>query len=349
MPCPFRPALLTLLLALAAIPVGLPAHAADSDLDAGRLTLMDENDKFASHDDRHYTQGAAASYLSRPVTTDGTWDKPYQWLGDALPVFDGPQRTRKYDVTIGQSIFTPTNTDRVNPSPRDRPYAAWLYAGIGLLQDTDRGDHHTLENMELQAGTVGPAALGDLTQNDFHRLIGTGTAKGWHEQLKDEPGVMATYERKWRYQQPLVGNFAVDAIPELGGTVGNIMTYAQAGGIVRLGQNLGADYGPRRIRPSVSGTSWFDPHQMDGRLGWYVFGGTQVRAVARNIFLDGNTFTDSPSVDKKPLVADLIVGASVFWTTSWRADFTVTQRTKEFDGQRGHPDRFGGINVTFGF
>ena len=160
---------------------------------------------------------------------------------------------------------------------------------------------------------------------------------------------MLTYERKWRFEQPLLGNLAVDAIPEAGATGGNVLTYAETGGMVRFGQNLGADYGPNRIRPSLSGTGWFDGDQLDGKLGWYLFAGTQGRAVARNIFLDGNTAAPSPSVDKRTLVGDLMVGASVFWSTATRVDFTLTERSKEFYGQQGTPDRFGGINFVIGF
>jgi len=328
-----------------------PVHADDQTADvanAGRLTVMEENDKFGSHDDRHYTQGIRLSYLSRAVTPDNSWDQPFGWLNDNLPIFDGSDRKRKYEWTVvGQSIFTPTHTEQVTPSPKDRPYVAWLYTGAGLLQETKQESHHTLEDVELLVGVVGPPALGDLTQNDFHQFIGVNTALGWHHQINTEPGLVLSYERKWRFQQPLFGNFAVDAIPELGASVGNIMTYGQAGGMVRIGQNLAADYGPDRIRPSLSGTSWFDANQLNGDLGWYLFLGTQGRAIGRNIFLDGNSFATSPHVSKKTLVADFMGGASLFWSSALRIDFTVTQRTKEFYSQQGHPNRFGGINLTF--
>jgi hypothetical protein len=314
---------------------------------AGRLTVMEENDYFASNDDRHYTQGARISYLTGQVELGSVWDQPYNWLANALPIFGGADRKRKYEWTIvGQSIFTPTNLLRVNPSLKDRPYAAWLYTGASMLQETNRGSYHTLENAELLMGVVGPAALGGVTQNDFHQFINERSSLGWENQLHNEPGLVATYERKWRFQQPIADNLAIDAIPELGASGGNVLTYAETGGMIRIGQNIAADYGPDRIRPSLSGTAWFDPAQLNGNLGWYLFLGTQGRAIAQNIFLDGNTFTDSPSVDKKTLVVDMMGGASLLWSSTVRVDFTVTQRTKEFYGQRGTDDRFGGINLA---
>jgi len=216
-----------------------------------------------------------------------------------------------------------------------------------LLQENAHPSHHTLENFELQAGVVGRWALGGLTQNDFHQFINVSPSMGWENQLHNEPGVVLTYERKWRFQQPLYSNLAIDIIPELGASAGNIMTYGQGGALVRFGQNLGVDYGPSRIRPGPSGTDWFDSEQLNGRLGWYLFAGTQGRAVARNIFLDGNTFESSPHVDKKHFVADFTIGASLFWSDIARLDLALVERTKEFDGQSGgHLNRFGGINLT---
>ena len=316
---------------------------------SGRINFQEENDYFASHDDKDYTQGARATYLSGPITPNGWWDQPYDFLNDNLPIFEGADRKRKYEWTVvGQSLFTPTNLSRVNPSPHDRPYAGWLYTGASLLQETRHETHDTLENAELLGGVVGPAAFGDVTQNDFHQFIGDSESLGWKDQIRNEPGFVATYERKWRFEQPLLGNFAIDAIPEVGASGGNVLTYAETGGMFRVGQNLAADYGSDRIRPSLSGTGWFDADKLDGDLGWYLFLGTQGRAVGHNIFLDGNSFTSSPSVDKRIFVADFVGGASVFWSSALRIDFTLTERTHEFYGQQGAPNRFGGINVAFG-
>lgn len=44
---------------------------------------------------------------------------------------------------------------------------------------------------------------------------------------------------------------------------------------------------------------------------WNLFAGVGGRLVGRDLFLDGNTFRDSRSVDSKPFVADFSLGASV--------------------------------------
>ena len=90
-----------------------------------------------------------------------------------------------------------------------------------------------------------------------------------------------------------------------------------------------------RIRPALSGTDYFNRDYLDGDFGIYGFVGAQGRAVARNIFLDGNSFRSSPSVDKEPLVADLQAGVSLFWLSGTRLDVSVMHRTEEFEGQHG--------------
>ena len=60
---------------------------------------------------------------------------------------------------------------------------------------------------------------------------------------------MLSYERKWRFDRPLTDSVSVNFIPEVGATFGNVYTYGQVGALLRIGQNLEADYGPARIRP----------------------------------------------------------------------------------------------------
>jgi len=313
-------------------PVQVPAES-------GRFTLIEENDAIApSPTDRWYTQGLMLSYLSAPVAGPA-----FDWLFPTTFTNPDAPRTRRFEIVLGQSIFTPANTRLIPPDPLDRPYAGWLYAGLGWYQETNRS---SLDHLELQLGVVGPAALAKEVQGGFHDLLGQKTSAAWGFQLKNEPGIVISYDHKWRLGMPLGSGFAVDAIPEFGGSLGNVFTYGQAGLMLRFGQNLNADYGPARIRPALSGTTWFDRSQLDGVLGWYWFVGVQGRAVARNIFLDGSTFTNSPSVDKRALVGDVSAGASLFWLDWAKLDFVVTWRSEEFVGQ-GQTSRYGGFNLSF--
>ena len=325
-------------LLMAATPASLRAD------DGQRLSVIEENDSLFFDSDDHYTQGLRIGWLGPDVQHDSAWNEPFDLLGGLLPVFGAGERerSRRYALSFGQSFFTPGVIAVNPPDPRDRPYAGWLYLGADLLQDTDR---RMLEHLEIQVGVVGPAALGKQVQRGWHEIIGATNPQGWDSQLHDEPGVVLSYERKWRFTLAGDRGSGVDVIPELGGTVGNVFTYGEAGVMLRIGRNLQADYGPARIRPALSGTDYFNRDYLDGDFGLYGFVGAQGRAVARNIFLDGNSFRSSASVDKEPLVADLQAGVSLFWVSGMRLDVSAVHRTDEFEGQHGG-DTFG--IVSFG-
>ncbi len=82
-------------------------------------------------------------------------------------------------------------------------------------------------------------------------------------------------------------------------------------------------------------------------FGWYLFAGVEGRAIAHNIFLDGNTFRDSRSVDKKPLVGDLQFGLVLDWSDI-RFSYTHILRTREFRTQEKF-DGFGALSVSIKF
>ncbi len=320
--------------------------------DGNRISVLEENDSLYFNSDQHYTQGLRISNLGPAVAPQSGWNGPFDVLGAIAPIFaddgasrDGrtPQHARRYSVFLGQSIFTPKDLTLSPPDPRDRPYAGWLYVGTSLLQETNR---NMLENFEIDVGIVGPGALARQTQNDFHQFIGVDQAQGWSHDLQTEPGGMLTYERLWRVSLLGDRDNGVDIVPQLGATAGNVMTYGEAGALLRIGKNLRADYGPNRIRPALSGTDYFDGDHLDGDLGFYVFVGTQGRVVGRNIFLDGNSFRPSPSVDKHTFVGDAQAGFSLFWSSAWRLDFSAVRRTREFVGQHS-PDVIGTAAIAF--
>jgi hypothetical protein len=314
--------------------------------DTVRFTLLEENDSIWSSSDKYYSQGLGFSLLTGDVAAESGANGPFDLLaGWGLFAADGAWRSRRYEILLGQQIFTPRDTGLDNPDADDRPYAGWFYGGVGLLQDTDR---RRLDHFELVVGIAGPTAFGETVQNDWHQYIGIDEAEGWDHQIHDEPGVMISYERKWRFLAPMGNGFGADFIPEAGATLGNIMTYGQLGGVLRFGRNLQADYGPARMRPSLSGTSYFNSDDMVGDFGFYFFAGAQGRAIAHNVFLDGNTFRDSRDVDSEPLVADLVGGVSLFWGDDLKLDVQAIHRTKEFEGQDKASD-YAGLNLTLGF
>ena len=310
-------------------------HATEEEDKDGILNIVWENDIFGGTD-QNYTNGMRISWLSSEA---GMPDWVNWAVHNFLPVADeGHKRT---SIAIGQSMFTPANLATTAPQPNDRPYAGWLYGTVGVVSDTGK----TLDNVMLTVGMVGPSAYAGPVQKFVHSAIGDPEPMGWNNQLHDEPGIMFTYERKWRglYQISPFG-LGVDATPHVGVDLGNIFTDASTGLTFRLGRDLPTDYGPPRIRPSVPGSDFFIPKE---DLGWYLFAGFEGRAVARNIFLDGNTFRESLHVDKEPFVGGLQAGAAVTYGAT-RLSYTQVFLTREFETQK-RSEEFGAVTLSWRF
>jgi lipid A 3-O-deacylase len=315
----------------------------------GRLSFVEENVVFTPRrDDRDYINGTALSYTSGSLSENSIWNAPTRWLGDSAVLFHRPsgETDNRLEWTIlGQSIFTPENHRASDPSLVDRPYAGWLYTGVNFVQDYDA---QQLTTLEFLGGIVGPWALGRQVQNGVHALLGQQLARGWNHQLSNEFGFTASWARKWRFNHELGDGYSWEIIPDAGISAGNVFTYAEAGFLVRWGRNLKANWGPEMIRPGYSGTSYFSGERAGSGIGWDLFFGTQGRAVAWNIFLDGNTLQNSRSVAKEPLVDDLILGAELFSKSGFRLGFSVIARTPEFGKQKGL-DSFGSVNGAYAF
>jgi len=82
-------------------------------------------------------------------------------------------------------------------------------------------------------------------------------------------------------------------------------------------------------------------------LGLHLFLAVDGKAVARNILLDGNTFRDSHSVNKKPFVVDFIGGVGMI-IHQIKITYSYVYRTKEFKTQNDE-QQFGAISVSFTF
>lgn len=305
----------------------------------GTLSFVLENDLFTNAD-RHYTNGVHLSWLTAPEGQPGGTPG---WAAEAarmLPLLENSPDIR-VELALGQNMYTPRDISLVNTPPGDRPYAGWLYGTLGVIADTEKH----LDQVQVGLGIVGPASLAEQSQKTVHEIIGSREPMGWDSQLKTEPTLQFTYQRTWRYRsrQAILG-LDFDALPHAGVNLGNALTYANTGVMLRVGHNIPVDYGPPRVQPSLPGSGYFQP---TGPWGFYVFAGVDGRAVGRNMFLDGNLFADSRSVDRKDFVGDMQFGAALY-IRDLRFAYTHVVRSREFEGQ-DQADRFGALSVSLQF
>lgn len=308
------------------------------------FTVYIEND-IVSGTDENYTNGLKLSWLSADLVAWGQrgWR---QTLIEWLPFVNRPEGEKRIGIGFGQNMYTPHDIRARNPDPADHPYGGWLYLEWAFVSKTSR----VSDTIAIQTGIVGPYSLAAQTQAAVHRASGVPRAQGWDYQLHHEPGINFVYERRWRrYARSLIHQLDVDLVPHAGASIGNVQTYADAGGTVRFGLNLPSDFGVQLARPgSVGGTPTddLDPRvALDRNFSLFLFAALDGRAVARDIFLDGNTFRSSRSVTRQPLVADLSIGLGLI-AGRWQLTYTQVRRTREFRSQEAAHNDFGSMTLS---
>lgn len=318
--------------------ISLPISIAESS-QKSIVTLVVENDSIGGGTDNNYTSGVALHFIDREAKFPNIAHK----IDKLIPSFSINETSNIY-YTIGQNIYTPKNTDSIIANKLDRPWAGLLYGSLGMVTLTDG---HS-DEVEATLGVIGPASLAEHTQKFIHKHItDSDEPKGWDNQLKNEPVFSLAWQRSW--PRSITGDIKPifwSIKPHTGLTIGTLRSYASTGLSlsVRPSNDKWQD-NPIRVRPRMPGTGLFETYNDD--LNWNLFGGVEVRAIGNDIFLDGNTFTDSDSVDKKLFVADASLGIS-FTVFETRLSYTTVYRTKEFDTQED-PQIFGTLSLGMKF
>ena len=331
----------------AALFVAVPAASAETDPSApvaprrpGVWSLTTENDAFGSGSDRNYSNGVRIEHVSAADEVH----PGLKWVAARLPWIDVERTDLRQGFGISHAIFTPEDIHATTPDPLDRPYAGWLSLS-STIAATDM-EEEVQDTLQVNLGVVGPSAGGEFVQNNWHKMLGIPGADGWDHQLKDEPGIEVIAQRLKRIgKAQLPFGLETDVAGHLGVALGNVRTYANTGMTARIGWDLDSGFGPPRIRPALAGAGEFIPGTQEDPLGGYFFIGVDGRAIARDIFLDGNTWRDSPHVnDRRALVGDIQAGLAVHYRDVQVA-FTWVTRTEQFAYQDG-PQQFGAVSVS---
>ncbi len=267
----------------AALLFGLACPMAAARAQSGIWTLQEENAKIsaAGLTDHFYTNGIGAAWMSP------AGDVPDPLARLERTVWGGGDL--RYGFGVSQQIYTPTDTGRLVPDPRDRPYAGVLTADLTLLRDTA----DTRDTFTMNPGLVGPDALGEPVQNGAHNLIRHPDVRGWNGQISNTPVIEFLTERIWRLPVASVGGMEADVLPAISAGAGDLRDYFQAGMTLRIGQGLDADFGVPRIRPGLSGGDAFTPVRA---VSWYVFAGADGQAVGYDLLLQTAPFRSGPHV-----------------------------------------------------
>ena len=297
------------------------------------LEVQLDNDQFAfiSHDDeRWYTSGAFVR-LAYDAVPDSIESRIGQaWCRRVIACEPGARTMHVF--SIGHVMYTPAYPRTPFPQPWDRPYAATLRAGFATVVHGER----SRQTLELQLGTVGPAALGERVQNTIHALLGQPQVRGWGWQVRAQPVFQLAASRL--HAQPL--GSGADAVLRGSVMLGNPVTEAGVGAMLRVGR-------------LPAGPTW--PGESIGTArasGWHAFGGVEARAVARDRLIDGSTYGYASPVTREPVVGTAFVGASFAAGADWHVDLSWALHAVPFsvpgiasDGLR--PQRVGTVALRW--
>ena len=331
-----------------------PAEEPSDNVQAARTVpkwgfrVLSENDTYPDAGDDAYTNGLRFSIY---VPSSPVWGRLARRLGvtapdcsdTALAAASGEEFASVIDsgclsteFVFGQNFYTPEDLTVSELIPDDRPYAGWLYVGLAARLEREK----RLDEFTFDIGTTGPASQAEDVQTWWHgrSFIDAPIPQGWDNQIGNELGIMLGYQRKWAYDgSTRSGLNYLEVLPSVGGRLGNIFTYASAGVSARLGYNLSRDWGAGKGPATLlqeAATRRTPPFEL------YVLAAVEGRGVARNIFLDGNTFADSHSVDKEPWVGDLELGIGGR-IGRLHLSYRVITRSTEFVG--GNAQSYGSI------
>lgn len=308
--------------------------------EAFSLNIENDTNKIGgpSRDDG-YTNGIKFSYQFAQEKTP-KWAPHLSKLANYI--YNTPPEATNFGLSLSHKMFTPRDYSTTEFQKDDRPYAAWLSLAASVNTKTDKRS----DSLEVSVGTIGPYAFGEQVQNNFHDLIDVPRAYGWSHQLYNEPTLQINYTTKRRFVDYFAAkNRMFDVIPFAGVSAGNVLIGANLGVIGRIGYNIPNDFGPTRAS-STDGEMVQDPKENTSKkFRTYLFGSLRGKAIARDIFLDGNTAGGSHSVTKRNYVAETEFGFGLHYARYaliWRY-VTVSP---EFDEQARYQS-FASINLSY--
>lgn len=279
--------------------------------------LKESNDWFSTggKSDRNFTQGLELIWDTKD--DENTLTKVSSYLPSFSP--NSPEADTS-TLTLGQKIYTPDDLKATELQVDDNPYAGWLYGEITRHSQVEEVQMDT----SLSLGVVGPASYGREVQTWFHKLCNCQNPNGWDNQLDNEPAVMLIHNRRWIDDEDnLFWLLYWEQSSEVEFRAGNVHTDFTYAKNFKVGTSL-------------------DPHEKG--FNCYAFTRMGATTIARNIFYDGNTVSDSHSVDTNPLVGFFVPGIHLQYN-SFGVDIAFVNRTNDYEEQKGNFQSFGMITI----
>ena len=305
------------------------------------INIVTENDAYFEpfiKSDKYYTGGHYVSYLS-PEFAQSWLNK----IAGFAHLYD--RHFTRFAVALKQELYTPNKPrdyDFTAPS-NDILFGAGLYGSLAIISRT----RDFMEQFSLDIGVVGPLAYGKETQNLIHKATKNPIYRGWdapNGTLKNEVLINLHYGLIWRWV--FIEDF-FDVLPSVQISLGNALTAANVGIKFRIGYGIKNDFGLQKLR------SRFAQNIISDGLKVYVFFGASGSAVARDMFVQGNTSALTRGAGVKSGVKlnrflyEIELGAMVGWKYL-SFGYVWSNESKRFREQNGH-HKYGSLRLEIMF
>lgn len=258
-----------------------------------------DNDLFLG-DDGGYTNGLyLAFYDSEKQAThpEPSWLlTPLQWS-----IRDTSTVTAISAYTLGQTMVTPADITVTLPDKNDMPYAGLLFINSTFLSvNTNYAD-----KIGVTLGVLGPLSLAEQSQKLIHKMLGSEEPKGWDTQLENELVFQLDRARAWQFWQSNDQRWDLVTLADL--TLGTISSAINAGAMIRYGTRLSDSYATTLF----GNTRTTNPISIAG--SWNLYAGIKAGYKFNDIFMDGNTYRDSHSIEYKHESVGVMLGFTFSW------------------------------------
>jgi lipid A 3-O-deacylase len=274
--------------------------------------------------DRYYTNGLFINY--RHALNQ-------QWLGNKLEKVI-------YEITAGQKMYNPISGYSPNPAQHDRPFASYLYGGLGATFFTKK---EAVIKTNIEIGTVGPDALGEDGQKLLHKIVGFYEVQGWDYQIKNDFAINLTaqYTKLLHRASNNKVDFSLDGYANLGTTFNG----AGAGILFRAG-NINQLFNSSTTNAVIGNNSKTEKLVKNE---FFFYAKPQLNYVAYDATVSGSLFNeDSPvTFGTKPVVFAQQLGFN-YSSPRFTIDYSILFKSREIKSNaKAH--QYGTISMYYRF
>ena len=332
----------------------LVAQAQDSvktiNTDHSYLRLLSENDfyKLRGLTDRYFSNGSQVEFQLPQSVVQG---KAVQRWFPTLP--KKSWRKNKISILLGMKMYTPQDITRVEVDSTDRPYAGWLYAGLGSMSNQFSSAQRLTTQFTI--GVIGPAAGQKAFQKSLHKLLKNTAPQGWGNQIANDLALNFNfmYEKRIFYPTNRLETLGIMEV-----NAGTVTNFIGVGGQTRVGRfndyfynSSGLKMKDKQYDADELAQAPF-PENLNRDFQFYFFARATFRFALDNSTLEGGLFSfkRSPYVLTSDDIQRFYLNAQFGITVVLGRvgiSFSQLYRSKEF--VKGNPTHWGALRVVLGF